>query len=127
MKYLNIENFEQVTKENKKFETVNDELWVISGVFYNIPLKEANVTIDIVSRPYYIVNGKVVYGEQTEAKLYDVAKGIKDGEGFNDLEQYMKDYINDIVGLVTIDYTEDEVIINIEDLYKALAALEGEE
>ena len=117
--------YSTVTKENKKFETVNDELWVISGVFYNIPLKEANVTIDIVSRPYYIVNGKVVYGEQTEAKLYDVAKGIQSKEDFTSLEQYMQDYINDIVGLVSIDYTEDEVIINIEDLYKALEALEN--
>lgn len=110
---------------DKAFNTEFDDLWVISGVFYNIPLEEASVTIDIVSRPYYIVNGKVIYGEQTEATLYEVAKGIQDSVGFTDLEQYMQDYINDIVGLVSIDYTEDEVIINIEDLYKALAALEN--
>lgn len=124
------------TGENKAFNTEDDDLWIISGVFYNIPIDtekitaeqaEKNVTMDIISRPYYIVNGKVVYGEQTEATLYDVAKGIKDGAGFTDLEQYMQDYINDIVGLVSIDYTEDEIIINIEDLYTALAALEGEE
>ncbi len=113
------------TGENKAFDQTDDELWVISGVFYNIPLNEANVTVDIVSRPYYIVNGKVVYGEQTEAKLYDVAKGIQDGEGFTSLAEYMQDYINDIVGLVSLDYTEDEVIIDIEDLYKALAELEA--
>ncbi len=119
--------FSTETGENKAFDTEDDEFWVISGVFYNIPLKEANVTIDIISRPYYIVNGRVVYGEQTEAKLYDVAKVIQNSEGFTSLEQYMQDYINDIVGLVTVPYTEDEVIINIEDLYKALAELEGEE
>ncbi len=117
--------FSTVTKENKAFDTQEDDFWIISGVFYNIPLKEENVTIDIVSRPYYIVNGQVVYGEQTEAKLYDVAKKIQDSEGFTDLEQYMQDYVNDIVGLVTLEYTEDEVIINIEDLYKALAELEA--
>lgn len=107
------------------FMTSEDETMIITGVFYGVPLKEENVTIDIISRPYYIVNGEVIYGEQTEATLYEVAKGIQSNENFTSLEPYMQEYINDIVGLVSIEYTEDEVIINIEDLYKALEALEN--
>ena len=113
--------YSTVTKEDKAFNIEDSDLWIISGVFYNIPVREDAVTMDIVSRPYYIVNGKVIYGEQTSATLYDVAKGIQDGEGFADLEQYKRDYINEICGLVAVD----EVIIDIEGLYKALEALEN--
>ena len=77
------------------FLTSEDETMIITGVFYGVPLKEENVTIDIISRPYYIVNGEVIYGEQTEATLYEVAKGIQSNENFTSLEPYMQEYIND--------------------------------
>ena len=112
--------FSTETGEDKAFNTEDEEFWIITGVFYNIPLKEANVTIDIVSRPYYIVDGKVVYGEQTEATLYDVAKSVKEGAGFDALPEYLQNYINEILELVDGEETpivEDEVIIDISGLY----------
>ena len=112
--------FSTVTGENMAYDMENDDLWIISGIFYGVPLTTKNVQTVIVSRPYYMVGDVVVYGEQTSATLFDVAKAVKASEGFDDLAQYQKDYVNEIIGLVETEITEDEVIIDIGDLYVGL-------
>lgn len=112
--------FSTETGENKAFNMDNDELWIISGVFYGVPLTTANVQTEIISRPYYVVDGKVIYGEQTVSTLFDTAKSIKNSDDYNGLSQYAKDYIDEIIGLVETNITEDEIIIDITDLYVGL-------
>lgn len=106
------------------FMTSEDETMIITGVFYGVPLTTTNVQTKIISRPYYIVNGSVIYGEQTESTLYKEARRIYNGEGFDSLEAYAKGYIEEIVGLVDPTIVEEEIIIDVGELYEALAALE---
>jgi len=115
--------YSTVTKENKAFDTDDDTFWIISGVFYGIPTDVTemitaedvrnNVHTEVVCRPYYIVNGKAVYGEQKTATLYDVAYTVKNTEAlWNDCAD--KAYVEDILAKGELD---NEVIINISHLY----------
>lgn len=117
--------YSTVTKENKVYDTENDEFYIISGVFYGIPTvvgenltaegAKNNVHTTVVSRPYYIVNEKVVYGEQKTATLYDVAYEVKNNsETWNACTAEMQAYVEEILSIGELD---KEVIINIEHLY----------
>ena len=116
--------YSTVTKENKAFNTEDDTFWIISGVFYGIPTDVTekitaedvrnNVHTEVVCRPYYIVNGKAVYGEQKTATLYDVAYSVKNSDSWDKCTDEMKDYVEDILAKGELD---NEVIINISHLY----------
>ena len=102
---------------NFAFNTDDDLNYIITGVFYNIPMN--NVQTPIVSRPYYRVGDTYIYGEITKTTLYDVASSIKRGAGFNNLTEGQKEYVNTIITLVEgwIDDVENEIIIDISSLY----------
>lgn len=103
---------------NVAFNTENDEFYIISGVFYNIPMKNANTTI--ASRPYYVMEGgKVVYGEVSKTSLYNLASAIKaDADKWASLDESQKSYITEI--LFSVDgpkVIEEEIVIDISGLY----------
>ena len=106
---------------NHNFNTENDSLWQIAGVFYGIPITSEGVNTTIVSRPYYVTSdGTYVYGELVKATLYDVAKAIyEDKDNFDAASESMKSYIEEVIaaadgydGIIL-----DEIIIDLDGLY----------
>jgi hypothetical protein len=115
------EAYNTATGLNKKMDSSSDDVVDIRGVFYNIPLTKSGVKTVVVSRPYYKVGETYIYGETTEACLYDIAKAIKDG-GYAGCSDSMKAYVDEIVTLVDgveTPVVTDEVIIDVSGLYTA--------
>ncbi len=106
---------------NTAMNTDKDDAWVMSAVFYNIPITEAGVQTKIVSRPYYKVGDAYIYGEVASASLYEKAREIKnDAEKWDVCEKSMQDYINEIIAAVEgwTEIVEDEIVIDISGLYE---------
>ena len=99
------------------FDPSDDFNYIITGVFYNVPLTEVKTTI--ASRPYYKVGETYVYGEITKTTLYDVAVAIKASENWDALSEEQQSYVHTIIAQVDgwTEIVEDEVIIDISDLY----------
>lgn len=104
---------------NRFMNSEKDDLHIFSAVMYNIPLTEKNVQTNIVCRPFYKVGDTYIYGETLKATLFDVATEVAASEVFEDYDEELKAYINEIIALVDLgtDIEDDEVIIDIGSLY----------
>lgn len=115
---------------NTAMSSTDDDKWIMSATFYNIPITEAGVKTNIVSRPYYKVGDTYIYGEITKKSLRDAALAIKEAAGENYDTEYpegtaFRDYIDEILYASGDLEVVEEIIIDVGGLYDALAALEA--
>ena len=85
------------------FDTEDDKANVFSAVLYGIP--EEHYTSYILIRPFVSDGNKYYYGEPFAACMYDLAAEIYYGEMFDELEEDMQYYIEDLVW-----YCEDNLL-----------------
>ncbi len=95
------------------------EATVIAGVLYGIPKTAEGVQTVIVSRPYYKTGDTYVYGEETAATLYDIAKAIYNVEGYEVAWDYAKEVIELVDGPIGEEpELENEIAIDVSSLYE---------
>lgn len=95
------------------------EATVIAGVLYGIPKTAEGVQTVIVSRPYYKIDEAYVYGEETAATLYDIAKAIYNVEGYEVAWDYAKEVIELVDGPIGEEpELENEIAIDVSSLYE---------
>lgn len=99
-----------------KYFSKDDTKTVIAGVLHGIPMTKEGVQTVIVSRPYVIMGGGYIYGEETKSTLYDIAKELLKNEDYKDVWEYAQA----VVGLVDEEETEltNEIAIDVSSLYE---------